>query len=260
MCVDTAEALVSIPPLPNIDFSYAVDICDSVVEFTNKTVNAKDLIWEFGDGDTSSATDPVHVYSIAGKVPVTVTATSIYGCEVKETTDIEFVSFKASGFRSMQDSCSGLFTFYDVTENAVTYNWDFGDGTTSEIKNPVHRFKTDDEYPVRLTVNRESSCPDSVSKTVNPEKLLGEILYVPNSFTPNSDGLNDYFSISTYRPCIEYSIEIFNRWGTMIYRNDNALNMMWDGRYDGSMVPQDIYVYILKNGDQQRTGIINVIR
>ena len=57
-----------------------------------------------------------------------------------------------------------------------------------------------------------------------------------------------------------YSIEIYNRWGLKIYENDDAGNMEWDGRYQNEMVPADVYVYILKNEEQQRTGVINLIR
>jgi gliding motility-associated-like protein len=147
-----------------------------------------------------------------------------------------------------------------VTENAVTYNWDFGDGNFSNLKNPVHRYKDIGDYLVKLFVNRESVCVDTAGNKVTSESLLGELLYVPNSFTPNGDGTNDFFKFSTYRPCMTYSIEIYNRWGLKIYENDDAGNMEWDGRYQNEMVPADVYVYILKNEEQQRTGVINLIR
>lgn len=259
-CIDTSFVQISIPPLPFIDFDYSVASCDSVVQFSNYSVHSKSFIWSFGDGDTSSATDPYHTYSIAGTVPVKLQATSIHGCEVEQTKDISFVSFKKASFESSTDTCSGAVVFKDVTENAVTYYWYFGDGTSSDLKNPVHYYKTAGKYPVQLIVNKESLCNDSTSRNVTSEELLGELLFIPNSFTPNGDGLNDYFSFSTYRPCMTYSIEIFDRWGKKIYENDDAGNMMWDGRFQGQMVPNDIYVYVLKNSEQQRTGMINVIR
>ena len=259
-CIDTSEISILIPPLPAIDFDYFVPTCDSVVQFSNFTTDAKSYLWSFGDGDTTSQFNPAHVYSLSGTVPVKLTAVSNYGCEVDLIKEINFVSYKKAEFESTQDSCSGAISFYKVTENAVTYNWDFGDGNFSNLKNPVHRYKDIGDYLVKLFVNRESVCVDTAGNKVTSESLLGELLYVPNSFTPNGDGTNDFFKFSTYRPCMTYSIEIYNRWGLKIYENDDAGNMEWDGRYQNEMVPADVYVYILKNEEQQRTGVINLIR
>lgn len=259
-CIDTSEIIITIPPLASVDFNYNVATCDSVVSFTNLSSNAKDYLWNFGDGVSSDFSNPVHTYSLSGTIPVTLTGISIYGCETVFKKDINFVSFKEAEFSAVQDSCSGNFVFSNVTANAVTYNWNFGDGTVSGSNHPVHNYGTTGKFEVLLIVNKESVCSDSMTLDLLPEELLGEILFLPNSFTPNGDGLNDYFQFSTYRPCLTYSIQIFNRWGTKIYENDNAGEMEWDGKFQDQMVPADIYVYILNNGEQQRSGMINVIR
>lgn len=259
-CIDTSSLSISIPPLPLIDFSYSVATCDSVVQFSNQTTNAESYLWNFGDGDTSSTLDPIHTYQLSGKIPVKLTAESLYGCVLEDIKDIEFISFKKAEFSTKQDSCSGALNFINVTENAFTYHWEFSDGKTSEVKNPVHFFSQYGENFTFLYVNGESECPDSTSRVHFTESPLGEILYVPNTFTPNDDGVNDFFVISAFRPCLVYSIEIFNRWGQKIYENDDASSMQWDGRYKDQMVESDIYVYILKNSEQQRTGIVNLIK
>ena len=259
-CIDTSTYTITIPPLSTVDFGYSVAMCDSVVNFSNLSVNAKGYLWNFGDGQTSVAENPLHTYSLAGTIPVTLTGISRYGCESIVKKEINFISFKEAKFSSTQDSCTGNFTFSNVSENAVTYDWNFGDGTLSEERFPVHNYGKAGNFSVLLIVNKESACSDSITIELAPEELLGEILYVPNSFTPNGDGLNDFFKFSTYRPCLNYSIQIYNRWGTKIYENENAGEMEWDGRFQDTMVPADIYVYILNNGEQQRSGMINVIR
>lgn len=259
-CVDTSFINIDIPPLPSSDFSYSVADCDSNVYFTNFSKLGATYHWDFGDGSESTDNSPSHIYELAGNIPVTLTTTSFYHCNQKITKNINFTSFKEAAYSVAQDSCSGAVNFYDVTNNAVSYYWEFGDGNTSSIKNPVHRYSREGDFMTRLIVNKESTCIDSTSQKVSSETLLGEILYIPNSFTPNGDGKNDYFALSAFRPCVVYSIEIFDRWGTMIYKNDDASTMQWDGTYKGSQIPNDIFVYLLKNGTEVRQGFINLMR
>ena len=79
----------------------------------------------------------------------------------------------------------------------------------------------------------------SMSNTVEVVPYMS--IYIPNSFTPNGDGLNDLFSV--YGEAIqEFKMQIFNRWGQMIYESDN-FSAKWDGTFEGTMVPMGSYVY-----------------
>jgi PKD repeat protein len=120
--------------------------------------------------------NPVHTYSLSGTIPVKLTGISTYGCESTLEKEINFISFKEAAFSSDQDSCSGNFVFSNVSENAVTYNWNFGDGTESEVKYPVHNYGTNGKFEVLLIVNQESACSDSIRIELTSEELLGEIL------------------------------------------------------------------------------------
>ena len=66
-------------------------------------------------------------------------------------------------------------------------------------------------------------------------------IYVPNSFTPNSDGLNDTFGVSG-EAIKTFNMQIYNRWGDLIFESSNASNK-WDGTFKGNKVPEGIYVY-----------------
>lgn len=79
----------------------------------------------------------------------------------------------------------------------------------------------------------------SVSNEV--EIIPAMTLYIPNSFTPNGDGLNDTFGIAG-EAIKEFNMEIYNRWGQKIFESDNA-NLRWDGTFLGEMVPEGAYVY-----------------
>lgn len=83
---------------------------------------------------------------------------------------------------------------------------------------------------------------DMLSKDTSKVKVQ---LYIPNAFTPNGDGLNDYFKVYgiTNERIIDF--RIFNRWGTILYRsNDN--NAAWDGKYRSKLQPSNSYGYIIE--------------
>ena len=79
-------------------------------------------------------------------------------------------------------------------------------------------------------------------------------LYIPNSFTPNGDGINDHFGI--YGEGIrDFTMNIYNRWGQLIFES-NSLNDKWNGTYDGALVPNGTYVYhIVSKAAEGRTQV-----
>lgn len=72
------------------------------------------------------------------------------------------------------------------------------------------------------------------------------MLFVPNSFTPNNDGLNDGFGAYTAFPnnLINYQLKIFNRWGEQIFVSNNY-NVKWDAYYNGTLCQMDVYLLLI---------------
>jgi gliding motility-associated-like protein len=85
------------------------------------------------------------------------------------------------------------------------------------------------DYIVTLTVNKASACQEHIQKKIRYEVNEGEIVYAPNSFTPNGDGLNDRFELKLWKPCDIYKLTILDRWGHLVYQNDDANTSSWDG-------------------------------
>lgn len=258
-CVDDLLQPLQVPPLPSAGFSWNVNPCDSLVRFTNVSVNSTAYDWDFGDSTRSSANSPDHTYVIAGSIPVQLVAISGYGCKDTIADTIFFVSYKEASFNSFQDSCAGEITFTDVTGNAVAYLWDFGDGTTSYERFPVHSYAADGTYEISLTVNGEYTCVDSVRARIDFERPKGERVFMPGAFTPNDDGINDYFTASIYKPCDSYSLRVFNRWGAEVYSVADLSDAKWDGTHNGERVPSGVYTYILQGNANKRYGTICVI-
>lgn len=259
-CTDNKVINLTIPPLPEARFTYSVPPCDSLVSFSNLSDNAISYRWNFGDGDVSVDPAPIHVYEKAGSIPVELIAVSPYGCLDTIINEIFFISYKEAGFNMRMDTCSGLLHFEDVTRNAVLYHWDFGDGDSSSLMHPVKSYTLNGEYTITLTVNNESACVDRIAKTNYYESPLGELLFIPNAFTPNADGLNDNFIISLFRPCDVYGLIIYNRWGQKVFETDDAASSFWDGSFEGGPAEEGVYVYLLRGSEMSKTGVLSLIR
>ncbi len=260
-CKDTVSMTASIPPLPHSNFGWTHVDCDSLVSFNEQSVNTVAYQWLFGDGDSIDVPRNDHIYHIAGDIPVKLVSTSLYGCKDTSEKNLHLIIRTPADFDVFVDSCSQLVYFNNKSPIAVNYDWNFGDTKASTEKNPVHVYKDNaTDYVVTFTVNKESACQEYIQKTIRYEVADGENVYIPTAFTPNDDGLNDVFQLSLWKPCDNYSITIFDRWGQAVYQNDDAFSTSWNGTSKGDAVPEGVYVYILKGSHLKKTGYVLLIK
>lgn len=94
---------------------------------------------------------------------------------------------------------------------------------------------------IKLTATNIFGCKDTLSKTIN---IKDENIYIPNAFTPNGDGLNDYFKPIGHgiKSC---KMAIYNRWGEEIFVS-NSMSEGWNGSFKGEMQPPDVFVYTVQ--------------
>ncbi|MDQ3190343.1 MAG: gliding motility-associated C-terminal domain-containing protein [Bacteroidota bacterium] len=149
--------------------------------------------------------------------------------------------------------------FTDTSLNGVNWYWDFGDGATSTVQNPNHNYPNSGTYIAQLIVESANSCKD----TISVEITMSEGIIIPNVFSPNGDGKNDWFYIPN-TGLGEFSIEIYNRWGTKIWET-TAPEIRWDGRTSAGLPVSDgTYFYILKavgkEKDHSINGTVNLFR
>ena len=153
--------------------------------------------------------------------------------------------------------------------DAKHYKWIFGDGKPFSIeKNPIHIYpdKADEKYDITLTgYNTAKGCQASVTKTIIAKEPI--IYYIPNTFTPNSDEVNNTFKPIFFSglDIFNYSLTIFNRWGEIVFVSNNV-EYGWDGSYGNKMVESGTYIWRLefkeknKYKKNSKTGHVNVIR
>ncbi len=101
----------------------------------------------------------------------------------------------------------------------------------------------------------------SVSNTISVERPY--TLYVPNAFSPDGDGINDYFKIWG-QGISDFEIEIYNRWGQMVFKSNN-IEEQWDGKFNDKMSPSGTYVFRVKsknlnNEEYLESGTVSLVR
>ena len=154
--------------------------------------------------------------------------------------DFDYTSFYLEQFNAL--TFNDPITFSNLsTENFLSVEWDFGDGTTSSINNPTHTYSKIGSYDVTIYVEYIGGCFYSLTKTI----FIGDSyeLELPNAFTPNSDGLNDTFR-PVYYGLTEVNMKVFDTWGTLIYYEKVDKNKLigWDGTINGKLAENGNYI------------------
>jgi gliding motility-associated-like protein len=142
--------------------------------------------------------------------------------------------------------------------NIVKWDWDFGDGSHSAQKNPVHTFGEVREYTIKLVATNDLGCSDSIVKTIVPPMYI----YVPSAFSPNGDGRNDFF-FGKGIGMLEYELLIFDRWGEHIFTSTNS-EYGWNGNWQGNPCQEGVYIYKIKakgyKGRFEKVGTVTLVR
>lgn len=175
---------------------------------------------------------------------------------------VQVVKPLANFYIMSQNPMQGLpVQFENASLNAWSYTWAFGDGNGSFLVHPTHAYTQPGAYEVTLIATNQEGCIDSISKWIDiaPERYI----YLPNSFTPDGDGLNEYF-YGRFIGLMSARFYIFNRWGEEVFFSDQ-LNFVWDATYEGAPVQDGTYTWYLiyeieKGIYEDLSGHVNVIR
>jgi gliding motility-associated-like protein len=152
-------------------------------------------------------------------------------------------------------------SFQNLTTNGYVYDWYFSDGGYSDLVHPTHTFNPAGDYLITLVATDAKGCVDSITKPIH---IFEEFyIYIPNTFFPDEDRINEYFAAS-FIGVKSAEIYIYNRWGELVFESLDK-NFRWDGKYKGEKVQQGTYSWLLKykrNGTETEilTGHINVLR
>lgn len=250
---DTAYLTLNSSPSPmvNISPSSPIDLCLTSVDVT--ATGTGNFTWSTGGtGNVETFFNPGNYYVVASNSCGTDTAFFV----------VQGGNITAGFTASPVTGNSPLTVNYNNTSvNADTYEWIFGDGSTSTDVNPSHTFNIPGTYLTTLIVSNAAGCTDTTFITIVVDSCLYQIK-IPNVFTPDGNTVNDTYYISG--TCIdEFHCYIFDRWGVKVYEMKDATEV-WDGKnFTGSLVTQGIYSYVIfikdYNGDtHDYKGFIHV--
>jgi PKD repeat protein len=169
---DTATIVnyITVAPLPAADFyATATTSCldNNLFHFINTSIGGSSYLWDFGDGNTSTAQNPTHSYTLSGTFTVTLIVTNGSGCSDQEIRN-EYITIypKPDATITASDTIScDPSTVFHFTNNATatSWHWNFGDSNTSTQQNPSHTYATGGNYQVSLIVTNSYGCSDTSS-------------------------------------------------------------------------------------------------
>lgn len=273
-CTSSSTAEFEVFPLPNLNLSAdPIDGCvDLLVNFSNTSSGATEFLWNFGDGAISEDFAPVHTYTTPGLYDVSLIATTADGCQdtLEFEEYVEVYNLPIASFVVNPEATTiydPTFVFYDTSYDAAQWDWYFGDGYTASQQYVQHTYEEAGTFPVVLTVTSEHGCVDALQKNVSIEDFFN--VYVPNTFTPDGDGVNEVFlpEMSGKAFIENYKFQVIDRWGTIIFEtNDPDAPWVGDTRDGLYYAKDDAYnwqvIVQLKGSDESRvySGHVILIR
>ena len=174
-----------------------------------------------------------------------------FGCRSERIPITAFLFENATGKIQMSD------TVLDIPDallgvqlsgniKSKSFQWNFGDGNTSNEAQATHQYQRPGKYIVSLEVKSLEGCDYVLQSLVEVKELI--VVHIPSAFSPNGDGINDEFHLGS-QLIEQVDFQVFNRWGSKVFQASQP-DFRWNGRKDkGGWAEEGVYTYILKGID-----------
>ncbi|MFM2285600.1 MAG: hypothetical protein RLZZ543_1097 [Bacteroidota bacterium] len=273
-CIDHDTALVTVYSVLTVDFDVdsrnACEPANLVFENNSDYSPGALFYWDFGDGTSSTLANPTHIYDEAGTYTLSLTVQNIVGCTDTVTTSYpNFITIRPkpnAGLIASPTTQSILTPIVTFTDASTEYSGSWlNPGTGEHIDNPTtdYTYSEPGNYKAYLIAVNEADCYDTAYVNIKIEPIFS--CYIPNAFSPNGDGMNEYFSPQG-EGFLTYEFVIFDRWGEEIFSTKDYENR-WDGRANGGkkIAQSGVYNYKVWIRDVNRedhvfTGMVVLVR
>lgn len=250
-CIDTIIEQIDIYPQSKLDF-----VTDTVCFRQVSSISSKSLVesgalilysWDLGNGQKVNGENVNYTYNYPGIYSIKLFTETNNGCKdslektnILVVRDLPGVSFNYEILSDSVKSSHVLFNGNSSGKEPFLYNWKFDNLGDSEEKNPLFWFHDTGKVIVSLKVTDSFGCENEMNQTLF---LMPKVLfYMPNAFSPNNDFSNDHFKPIGLEYSLDYRMEIYNRWGELIFKT-KELNMGWNGVFQHKEVPEGVYIY-----------------
>ena len=254
--IRNCEAELSVPlfyyPVPPVlvaapdQFKGCLPATIRFVNLTPYLSDEYDIRWQFGDGHSGQGVAVSHTYLEEGQYTIDIKVTSPIGCTNERTFTnwIETLGGPSADFDYNPKELNQLnktVNFQNLSNLAVGYRWEFGDGHTDFSEHAVHDYVDTGSYIVNLFAFHQNGCSDTASRIIDIFPL--NTYFLPNAFTPNDDNMNDEYLGKGLLGGIQYfRMEIWNRWGELVFETEDP-RKGWNGRRlnTGQLSPKGVY-------------------
>ncbi len=240
------------PPILIVEPDNFTGCAPAKVRFNNRSSpidTSYKIVWNFGDDSLSNAISPTHLYVKADTYTVKLMITSPIGCykEAEFRSLIKMKSVPKADFDWTPKVINNLkpqVSFFDKsTPDVLGWRWFFSEKGYSTQKNPPFTYRDTGVQQVKLYVINKNGCRDSIFKTlyIEPEMTF----FLPNSFSPNFDSVNDEFKGTGFLYGLKtFRLSIWNRWGEKIFETTDP-SEGWNGAKNntGRPEPEGVYLY-----------------
>lgn len=250
--VVTKSVYVNPKPQPNYTAQNKIGCPSLCVKFNNtSSISTGSIVttqWQFGDASMPEySQNPIHCYN-TGNYDVILKLVSDSGCITKLVKQnfilvhpIPVAAFKVEP--EEVDENEPIITVNSNATGALSTNYFINDGSNYATPNFNHTLtNATNAIPIIFqVVKNEFGCADTISDIIKVKPSF--VIYIPNTFTPNGDGVNDGFFAKGVG-ITKFNIQIYDRWGHLLFET-NDIETAWDGNTKGSTdaVKQDVYVW-----------------
>jgi gliding motility-associated-like protein len=253
-------------PVPNLNLNKNNQCEPFCFIYDSKVKNQSQFVsYNFNGSDHLG--DSINVCLKAGQYTLNITTIGNNGC--KETflypTPIVVYEKPVADFKwnpGTPNTVSDNHVIFYPSEykDVNVWTWEIN-GTMFGDKTPTYVFDTQGSYPISLMVTTIHGCKDTLTKVLSIKDEF--LLFMPNIFTPNGDGLNDVLNAKGLG-IKTFDLTVFDRWGEVIFMS-NDINKAWDGTFKGVMCQDDIYVWKIDAVDMNsmkhtKTGHVTLMK
>ena len=249
-----------------------VDVCGSTlsVDFSSGNPTPPQNYWDFGDGNTSTAIDPTHIYASSGTYNGFFVAIDSNTCNIADTMyfpiTVTLVPELDVNFEYVPPiPCESVNYVVDLTASAVgadSIYWNMGDGMEFYNDTSVlYEYALPGTYPITVVLFKDGCPPKTFNSSATFIELGETTGIIPNVFTPNGDDWNDELVFVGVDHTENYSIKIFDRWGRMAFESTNPDdNWDGDGSSEGTYFYELRYTDVCSSEEKLVTGTVTLLR